>query len=70
MITNLRASRLLIFTSHRLTKQRYDVPTGRIRDAVKWYEGMCENVRFDKIIPVSYHGYIEKYTYIYSVITS
>lgn len=69
MITNLRASRLLIFTPHRLTKQRYGVPSGRIRDAVKWYERMWENVRLDKIIPVCDDRDMEKIPYIYSVIT-
>ena len=41
----------------------------RIRDAVKWYERMWENVRLDKIIPVCDDRNVEKIPYIYSVIT-
>ena len=45
------------------------MPSGRIRDAVKRYERMWENVRLDKIIPVCDDRNVEKIPYIYSVIT-
>lgn len=45
------------------------MPAGRMRDAVKWYERMCENVRFDKNIPVCNDRYMKKIPYIYNVIT-